>query len=305
MNGGRHVASDMVSGEFNDFYGPAREQDETPSPEYMNDWLMRCTELVDTYHPQLIWFDWWIEQPAMDPYRKSFASYYYNKGLEWKKGVVINFKNDSYPKEAAVFDIERGSSKATKAQPWQTDTSIGKKSWGYIEGEENKTPNELVDALIDIVSKNGNLLLNIGPKADGSITQEQEDVLLAIGSWLDIHGEGIYGTRPWKVDGEGPTQNLGEEVSFNEYKSTGYTSHDIRFTTKGDVVYAFVLDVPKEKVNVKSLSEKSGNGKIAAIELLGSNEKVNWSQNSDGLSITPSKSYPSHSAVGYRITFKK
>ncbi len=271
----------------------------------MNDWLLRCTELVDTYRPQLIWFDWWIEQPAMDPYRKSFASYYYNKGLEWKKGVVINFKNESYPKEAAVFDIERGSSKATKKQPWQTDTSIGKKSWGYIEGEENKTPNELVDALIDIVSKNGNLLLNIGPRADGTITQEQQDVLLAIGSWLDVHGEGIYGTRPWKVDGEGPTENLGEEVSFNEYKSKAYTSRDFRFTMKGDVVYAFALDVPKEKLNIKSLSEKSGNGKIATVELLGSAEKVSWSQNQEGLTIQPSKNYSSQSAVGYKIIFKK
>ena len=305
MNGGRHLASDVMTGEYNDFYGPARENDETPSAEYMNDWLLRCTELVDTYHPQLIWFDWWIEQPAMDPYRKSFASYYYNKGLEWKKGVVINYKNESYPKEAAVYDIERGSSKATKKQPWQTDTSIGKKSWGYIEGEENKTPNELVDALIDIVSKNGNLLLNIGPKADGTITQEQQDVLLAIGSWLDIHGEGIYGTRPWKVDGEGPTENPSEEASFNEYKSKGYTSKDIRFTSKGDVVYAFVLDVPKEKIHITSLSGKSGNGTIAGIELLGSDEKVTWSQTSDGLSISPSKSYPSQSAVGYRILFKK
>jgi len=241
----------------------------------------------------------------MDPYRKSFASYYYNKGLEWKKGVVINYKNESYPKEAAVYDIERGSSKATKKQPWQTDTSIGKKSWGYIEGEENKTPNELVDALIDIVSKNGNLLLNIGPKADGTITQEQQDVLLAIGSWLDIHGEGIYGTRPWKVDGEGPTENPSEEASFNEYKSKGYTSKDIRFTSKGDVVYAFVLDVPKEKVHITSLSGKSGNGTIAGITLLGSDEKVTWSQTSDGLSISSPKSYPSQSAVGYRILFKK
>ncbi len=171
--------------------------------------------------------------------------------------------------------------------------------------EENKTPNELVDALIDIVSKNGNLLLNIGPKADGTITQEQQDVLLAIGSWLDIHGEGIYGTRPWKVDGEGPTENPGEEDSFNEYKSKGYTSRDVRFTLKGDVVYAFILDVPKEKLAIQSLSGKSGNGKIDNIVLLGSNEKVTWSQNPEALTIQPSKSYPSQSAVGYRITFKK
>jgi alpha-L-fucosidase len=305
MNGGRKFDSDVMDPAYADFYGPAREENETPSPEYMNDWLLRCTELVDKYHPQLFWFDWWIEQPAMDPYRKSFASSYYNKAIEWNKGVVINYKNESFPKEAAVFDIERGSSKATKKQPWQTDTSIGKKSWGYIDSEENKTPNELIDALIDIVSKNGNMLLNIGPRADGMITDEQQNVLLGIGKWLDINGEGIYGTRPWKIDGEGPTESPGEDVQFNEYKSKGYTSRDIRFTVKNDVLYAFVLDAPKEKTIIRSLSEKSGNGKVASITLLGSGEKIIWSQGQDGLSIQPSKSYPSENAVGYKIVLKK
>jgi alpha-L-fucosidase len=305
MNGGRKFDSDVMDPAYADFYGPAREENETPSPEYMNDWLLRCTELVDKYHPQLFWFDWWIEQPAMDPYRKSFASSYYNKAIEWNKGVVINYKNESFPKEAAVFDIERGSSKATKKQPWQTDTSIGKKSWGYIDGEENKTPNELIDELIDIVSKNGNMLLNIGPRADGMITDEQQNVLLGIGKWLDINGEGIYGTRPWKIDGEGPTESPGEDVQFNEYKSKGYTSRDIRFTVKNVVLYAFVLDAPKEKTIIRSLSEKSGNGKVASITLLGSGEKIIWSQGQDGLSIQPSKSYPSENAVGYKIVLKK
>ncbi len=301
MNGGRKFNSDVMDPAYEAFYGPAREESDTPSPEYMNDWLLRCTELIDKYHPQLFWFDWWIEQPAMDPYRKSFASYYYNKGMEWNKGVVINYKNDAYPKEAAVYDIERGSSKATKVQPWQTDTSIGKKSWGYIEGEENKTPNELIDALVDIVSKNGNMLLNIGPKADGTITQEQQSVLLSIGKWLTVNGEGIYGTRPWKIDGEGPTENLDEHIQFNEYKFKGYTAKDIRFTLKGDLLYAFMLDVPKEKIVIKSLSLKSGNGKVASVELVGSAEKVVWTQKSDGLSIETSKSYPTESAVAYKI----
>jgi len=184
MNGGKKFDSDVLDPEFADFYGPAREQNETPSPEYMNDWLMRNLELVDNYKPQLFWFDWWIEQPAMDPYRKSFASYYYNKGIEWNEGVVINYKNLSFPDGTAVYDIERGSSKATRKYPWQTDTSIGKHSWGYADGEENKTSNEIIDILIDIVSKNGNLLLNIGPKPDGTITQEQQDVLLKIANGL-------------------------------------------------------------------------------------------------------------------------
>lgn len=305
MNNGRKFDSDVNDPRFADFYGPAREEDDTPSPEYMNDWLLRCTELVDKYHPQLFWFDWWIEQPAMAPYRKSFAAYYYNKGLEWNKGVVINYKNDSYPADAAVYDIERGSSKATKEHPWQTDTSIGKKSWGYIDGEENKNANEIIDNLIDIVSKNGNLLLNIGPKADGTIPQEQQNVLLEIGKWLEVNGEGIYGSRPWKVSGEGTAEGPDESVSFNEYKSKGYTAQDVRFTLKGDVLYAFVLGIPTEKMVIKSLAAQAGVSKIASVELVGSSDKVTWAQNAKGLTLQPLKKYPSENAVTYRITLAK
>ena len=131
MNGGRRFESDVLDLKYEDFYGSAREENETPSPEYMNDWLMRNTELVNNYHPQLFWFDWWIEQPVMDPYRKSFASFYYNKGLEWNKGVVINYKNIAYPDGTAVLDIERGKLSGIRKLPWQTDDAIGNKSWGY------------------------------------------------------------------------------------------------------------------------------------------------------------------------------
>ncbi|HEX5172409.1 MAG TPA: alpha-L-fucosidase [Cyclobacteriaceae bacterium] len=304
MNGGRKFDSDVNDPVYADFYGPAREENETPSPEYMNDWLLRNAELVDKYHPQLFWFDWWIEQPALDPYRKSFASYYYNKGLEWNKGVVINYKNSAFPDGTAVYDIERGSSKATRKYPWQTDTSIGKKSWGYIEGEDNKKPNDLIDMMVDIVSKNGNLLLNIGPKPDGTITDEQQEVLLEIGKWLQVNGVAIYGTRPWKISGEGPTENLDESIKFNEYKFEGYLSKDIRFTTKGDSLFVIVLDIPKEPIIVHSLSSNSGNGKIKQVELIGSDEKIAWAQKDKGLTIQPSKKYPTESAVAYRILFR-
>jgi len=301
MNGGKKFDSDVIDPKYADFYGPAREENETPSPEYMNDWLLRNTELINNYQPQLFWFDWWIEQPAMDPYRKSLASYYYNKGIEWNKGVVINYKNTSFPDGTAVYDIERGNSKATRKYPWQTDTSIGKHSWGYADGEENKTPNELIDALIDIVSKNGNMLLNIGPKPDGTITQEQQDVLLAIGKWLDINGEAIYGTRPWKISGEGPTENLDENIQFNEQKFTGYVAKDLRFTVKGNNLFLFVLDVPTETINSTLLSSLSKNGKVKSIELVGSSEKVVWVQKEKALQIQPSKSYPTGMAVVYKI----
>lgn len=302
LNGGRRFESDVLDPKYADFYGPAREQNETPSPEYMNDWLLRCTELVNNYQPQLFWFDWWIEQPAMDPYRKSFASFYYNKGLEWNKGVVINYKNNvAYPDGTAVLDLERGKLAGIRQLPWQTDDAIGNKSWGFAKGNTFKSTNYVITNLIDIVSKNGNLLLNIGPRPDGTITDEETEVLLGTGKWLAINGEGIYGTRPWKVYGEGPTESA--SGSFGDQKIP-FNSKDIRFTVKGDTLYAIALGVPKENTIIKTLSLKAGNGKVASIELVGSTEKVSWSQQDAGLLIQPAKNYATENAVVYRIKMK-
>jgi len=302
MNGGRRFESDVLDPKYEDFYGPAREENETPSPEYMNDWLLRNTELVNNYQPQLFWFDWWIEQPAMDPYRKSFASFYYNKGLEWNKGVVINYKNIAYPDGTAVLDIERGKLAGIQKLPWQTDDAIGNKSWGYTTDNTFRNAQYVITNLVDIVSKNGNLLLNIGPRSDGTITDEETQTLLGTGKWLDVNGESIYGTRPWKLLGEGPTESA--SGSFADQKKP-FTAQDIRFTTKGDVLYAIALGLPAANTSVKALGIKSGNGTIASIELVGSNEKVSWSQQADALIIKPSKNYPSENAVVYKISFKK
>jgi len=303
LNGGRSFESDVLDPKYVDFYGPAREESETPSPEFMNDWLLRSTELVNKYQPQLFWFDWWIEQPAMDPYRKSFAAYYYNKGLEWNKGVVLNYKNIAYPEKAAVLDIERGKLKGIRDLPWQTDDAVGFKSWGYIPDDEYKSPKYLVTNLIDIVSKNGNLLLNIGPKSDGTIDDQQAQLLLSIGKWLNVNGEAIYGTRPWKTFGEGPTEVASGSFVDNQLKP--FTPQDVRFTTKGDTLYALLLDVPGKAVSIQSLSAAANNGIVSKIELVGSQEPVKWAQKKEGLVIEPAKTYPTAYAVAYRIWLKK
>lgn len=303
LNGGRKFQSDVSDPKYADFYGPAREQNETPSAEYMNDWLLRCTELVNSYQPQLFWFDWWIEQPAMDPYRKSFASFYYNKGLEWNKGVVINYKNSTaYPEGTAVLDLERGKLAGIRQLPWQTDDAIGNKSWGFAKGNTFKSTQYVITNLIDIVSKNGNLLLNIGPRPDGTITDEETEVLLGTGKWLAQNGEAIYGTRPWKVYGEGPTESA--SGSFGDQK-VPFNAKDIRFTTKGDTLYVIALGVPKENIVIKTISSKAANGKVASVELIGSNEKVSWHQEDSGLIIRPAKNYDGENAVAYRIRMTK
>jgi len=303
MNNGTKINSDVNDPGYADFYGPARSDKEQPSPEFMNDWLLRCCELTDKYKPQVFWFDWWIEQPAMEPYRKTFAAFYYNRGQQWNQGVVLNYKNNAYPDNVAVYDIERGSSKATRKYPWQTDTSIGKKSWGWINNEENKTAGEIIDALIDIVSKNGNLLLNIGPKPDGTISEEQTNVLLQIGEWLKVNGEGIYGTRPWKVAEEGTTSAA--EGTFSDSKPVIYTAKDIRFTSKNSNVYLFCMAAPvDEQIIIRSLALKADPLlKITNIELLGSNEKIRWNQKKEMLVIQTPKKLHSGDAFTFKLSF--
>jgi alpha-L-fucosidase len=300
MNGGRHFNSDINDPAYADFYGPAREENETMSPEFMNDWLLRCTELVNKYQPQLFWFDWWIEQPALDPYRKSFAAFYYNQGLEWNKGVVINNKYDkAYPEGTTVLDIERGKLSDIRKLPWQTDDAVSYKSWGYIPEDSFKSSKYLINNLIDIVSKNGCLLLNIGPRADGTIPEEAQDRLLAIGKWLDINGEAIYSTRPWKIYGEGPTKVAGG--AFSDAKDKPFTADDIRFTTKGNTLYVISMDIPSKDLLIASLSSTALTQKIISVELLGSTEKVNWLQTKTGMQIKAAKMYASEAAVVYKL----
>lgn len=302
MNGGRKFGSDLLDGKYADLYGPAREESETPTPEFMNDWLLRSIELVDNYQPQLFWFDWWIEQPAMDPYRKSFASYYYNKGLAWNKGVVINYKNISFPDGTAVLDLERGKLAGIRQLPWQTDDAIGNNSWGYAAGNTFKNGQYVITNLIDIVSKNGCLLLNIGPRADGTITDEETNVLLSVGRWLDVNGEAIYGTRVWKISGEGPTESA--SGSFADQKAP-FNAKDIRFTSKNDVLYATTLGQPATNTSIRALGTRSGNGTVATVSLVGSDETVSWQQQADALVVKPSKRYPTEHAVVYKIMFKR
>lgn len=315
MGEGTKFDSDVNDPKYADFYGPAKvwdpfTKDTTAirpimNTQFMNDWLMRCTELVDEYHPQLFWFDWWIEQPELEPYRKSFASYYYNKGLQWNEGVVINYKNDkAFPEGTAVFDMERGKLAGIHELPWQTDDAIGNTSWGYAEGNTFKTSQYVITNLIDIVSKNGNLLLNIGPRADGTITDEETQVLLGTGEWLKVNGEAIYGTRPYKIYGEGPTESASGQ--FVDQKKA-FTSEDIRFTTKDGNLYVLTLSIPtpKESTIVKSLATNKDGRKIKSIEILGSKTKVIWKQNKRELVINSISEYPSKSAAAFKVTFEK
>jgi alpha-L-fucosidase len=284
---GRDFDSDVRDAKFAGLYWPAQpEKKSTPNVEFLEDWLARTAELVDKYHPQLVWFDWWIEQPVFQPYLQRFAAFYYNRGTEWKKGVAINFKNKTFPAHTAVFDVERGQLAGIRPEFWQTDTSISKNSWGYVRIQDYKTADSIVDDLIDIVSKNGALLLNIGPRPDGTIPEQEQQILREIGKWLKVNGEAIYGTRPWKVFGEGPTAVV--EGSFNDTKRRAFTGEDLRFTAKDGTLYAIAMAWPGKTLTIKSLAPSASlvQGNVKNISLLGFSGKLQWKQGEKGLTIT-------------------
>lgn len=301
-NGGMTFDSDVRDPRYAAFYGPAKPDKTQPDEAYLKDWLARTAEIVDKYQPELIWFDWWIEQPVFQPYLQKFAAFYYNRGAEWKRGVAINYKKKSFPERAAVLDIERGQLDKMRPIFWQTDTSIGEKSWGYIEGEKFRTADSLVSELVDIVSKNGTLLLNIGPRPDGTIPEQAEKILLDLGQWLSVNAEAIYGTRPWKVYGEGPTKVAGG--SFKDTASHPFTAQDIRFTAKGDTVYAIALAWPPDgKLTIKSLGTAAANwnGDIKTVELAGSTAQLKWQRGKDGLHVELPAQKPCDYAISLKI----
>lgn len=300
MNGGRSFDSDVNDPRYADFYGPAvpteyskgfndtwKSRDWTPRPDaaYLDDWLARCIELVDNYQPQLFWFDWWIEQIVFQPYVQKFAQHYYNRGLEWGKGVAINYKFDTFAEGSAVLDIERGQLKSIRPYFWQNDTSVSKNSWGYIHNHDYKTADSIIGDLVDVVSKNGALLLNIGPKPDGAIPEAEQDLLREIGRWLDVNGEAIYGTRPWKIYGEGPTEV--PEGSFTDTHRQAFTSQDIRFTQKDGALYAIVMAPPKEPVTIQALGlgAPAADRQIEHVSLLGFTGELAWRQTAAGLTV--------------------
>ncbi len=282
-----------------DFYWPAMPEgnhhdlfsEPTPTAEYLEDWLCRCCELVDKYRPKIVYFDWWIQHSAVKPYLKKFAAYYYNRAEEWGQGVVINYKHDAFEFGTAVVDVERGQFAEAKPYVWQTDTAVAKNSWCYTEGNEYKTATQIICDLVDIVSKNGRLLLNIGPKADGTIPEEDKAILHEIGEWLKANGEAIYGAKLWRKSAEGPTKI--EEGQFADSEAKRFTSEDIRFTMNGGHLYATCLNMKnKNSICIKSLAEADASKKpnfhgiIKAVEVLGYDKEPAWTRDEEGLKIT-------------------
>ena len=263
------------------FYGSDFTEEESAQR-----WLELTNEITDLYHPDMTYFDMAIKKEKFNSVRREFAAHFYNSALEHnKEGVAFFYKSTAFEDGEAVLDIERGQLKDIRQEPWQTDTAISAKSWGYVEDDVYRDEIYIITTLMDIISKNGNLLLNIPPKADGSIPKEVEEILLKVGAWLKKNGEAVYATRPYKVFGEGPT------VPGSYYSDNGlsFCAEDIRFTRSkdGSALYTAVLGKPaSDVVEIHCLEKDLA---IEKITLLETGEEVSYTWDADVLKITLSE----------------
>jgi len=292
---------------INKIYPPVHEPGTPESKAFLDNWLARVVEVIDNYQPDYLWFDFGWREPGFEPYKKEFLAYYYNEAMKLGKEVVVTYKGEYLPEGVAILDLERGQLDTLSSKDWITDTSVGLKSWSYIDDPDYKSVNTLVDNLIDRVSKNGNLLLNVGPHPDGSIPEEQRELLLGIGAWLDVNGEAIYGTRPWIKFGEVATEMTFGHMTERKNKGLAYSAEDIRFTTKENILYAIALDWPEDgEILVKSLSDETeiSTKGIKSVSLVGSDEKLDWSRDEEGLHVTLPDEKPCENAYCLKISLK-
>lgn len=300
MGVGKAFESDIKEPlKIGDFYWPSLEEQPDqedmfsspyPTEEFLTDWLLRTCELIDDYRPRILYFDWWIQHEGYKETLKQIAAYYYNRGIEWGTPTAICYKHDAMPFGSGIVDVERGKFADTKPYYWQTDTAIAKNSWCYTSELNYKTSYEILCYLIDVVSKNGNLLLNVGPKSDGTIAEEDTRILKEIGAWLKINGEAVYNSKPWRIPAEGPTKEA--EGKFSEGRQSSYTSEDFRFTAGHGCIYATCLSYPEDgKLVIRSLAKNADangtafQGILTNVEILGCNDPISYEQTAEGLIV--------------------
>ncbi len=288
----------------------------TPDAAYCQKFYNRTIDLINKYHPDMVYFDdtalplWPVSDAGL-----KIAAHLYNSSIQQNGGkneaVLFGKVLNPEQRKCMVWDIERGASNQIEPLPWQTDTCIG--GWHYaksiFEHHHYKSAKTVVQTLADIVSKNGNLLLSIPVKSDGTIDADEIATVEGIAQWMDVNRECIFGTRPWKVCGEGPAMEGAEPIhaqGFNEGKGKPLGAQDVRFTTKGDVLYAIVMGWPKDGFKIKSLgtAAKLLDKSIGDVQLLGSTEKLEWRTANDALIIAPPKNKPNDFAVVFKITTK-
>ncbi len=282
------------------------------SAAWKREWFLRAQDLIDQHQPDLYYEDGPI---PFGEWGRSLVAHYYNQSLRWHNGkvdvVYTGKRRQECDEGACTLDIERGVADDIEPAPFQSDTCIG--DWHYKRGIRYKTPKTVIDLLVDIVSRNGNLLLNIPLPASGAPDDQELKIIGEITSWMRVNAEAVHSTRPWKIFGEGP--GLGKTAAgagmngtpehFNEKGRKDLTGADIRFTTRNNVLYAFAMGHNPTETRIAALAPSRGLERrtIARVELLGTREPLKWKLGADGLAIASPEAWPSDHAVTYKILF--
>jgi alpha-L-fucosidase len=305
------VKYDGANPTYNDLYHPFPNGQPAPSNamsrdapfQWQRQWFLRIKDLVDNYHPDLLYTDGGI--PFGDVGLK-LVSHYYNVNARLHGGKVDGIFTSKTAKDCVqgtcALDIERGIANEILPDPWQTDTCIG--NWHYKKGIAYKTPKTVVDMLCDIVSRNGNLMLNFPLPNSGMLDDDELKVLDGLTRWMAVNGEGIHGTRPWKVSGNITPPQGDRQQGFNERNRKDLTAADIRYTTKSGSLYVFIMGWPEpghpHELAQLALGGKPGAGKVRRVELLGHKGNLKFTQNETALAVE----LPNEKPCDYAITLK-
>jgi alpha-L-fucosidase len=296
------LKTDLFDPAYADFYGPPKQG--PPDERFQEDyWFARNKEMIDKYRPDMLWLNAGVNSRDLDPIKLKLAAYYYNRARQWGQAVSISTKADGFlDGSIRDFDTQGLAPKEMPPYVWQVTDSVTNR-FGYVADMRYKDPGLLVRRLVDTVSKNGNYLLNVCPPADGSIPDPQRQRLLEVGKWLQVNGEAIYGTGPWIRYGEGPYYDsppgrVGDDP-LNEY----YSDKEVRFTTKGPVLYAIIMDWPDREAVVKSLAgEAPAAGRIKSVYLLGHQGALKFAQGPEGLEVEMPAEKPCNYAFVLKIS---
>ncbi len=262
-----------------------------PHEEWLEMWLNKCNEVADKYHPDIMYFDAWLDD-IPEEYIKSYLAHYFNEADKNGQEVAVTYKGEDLPSEVGMLDHENSNPDEIIETPWLCDYSIGtgiSYAWGYTEGMEIRTPKEIIHTLIDVVSKNGQMILNLSPKADGTIPQNQQDVMHRVGRWIWSHGEAIFETRPFNVP--------------HEVTSDGI---DVYYTKKKNTIYAIFYAWPgvEKKILLKEVTKSRIDGDVKAVTLLGLKQldECSFNETDNGLEFTiPEARIPDDLAIVFRI----